>query len=374
MLMVGAVDRNAGKTKFVGSLIKKFSSRYDITGIKVTAVDEANGSCPRGGQGCGVCSSLNSYYYIAEETESESDKDTCRMLASGASRVFWLRVLKAHLTKGASALLDIIGDGAVSICESNSLRQVVEPGVFMMVKGCGGGKYKASAECIAEYVDRFVFFDGNEFDIDAGEVEIVGGKWACKLKATAIILAGGKSTRMGQDKSMLPISSQPMIEYICNQLRPNFKQILISTNADDVSKYAFLGVDAVVDKVAGMGPLMGISSALEASANEVNFVIGCDIPEVDMDFVREMCRQARRFEAVVPRIGPNQYEPLFGVYRKSILDSINKTLGAGKRRVVEAFEGCRVKYIDIDGKERLRNLNTRCDYQEFAGRKNNAGF
>lgn len=355
--MVGAADRNAGKTKFVCSLIKRFGSQSKIIGIKVTTVDEANGSCPRGGQGCGVCSSLNGYYYITEETESESDKDTGRMLASGASRVFWLRALKAHLAEGVSALLDIIGDGTMSICESNSLRQVVEPGLFIMVKGYGVEKYKASAEHVAEYVDRFVFFDGSEFDIGAGEVRIVNGGWACKLKATAIILAGGKSTRVGQDKSMLPVNARPMIEYICNKLRPDFEQILISISVDDVSKYAFLGIEAVADKVAGMGPLMGIGSALEASANEVNFVIACDIPEVDMGFVRGMLRQGRRFDAVVPMIGPNQYEPLFAVYRKSILDSINKTLDDGKRRrVVEAFEGRRVKYIDIGSGEFLRNL------------------
>ena len=353
MLMVGAADRNAGKTKFVCLLIKRFGSQSKIIGIKVTTVDEANGSCPRGGQGCGVCSSLNGYYYITEETESESDKDTGRMLASGASRVFWLRALKAHLAEGVSALLDIIGDGTVSICESNSLRQVVEPGLFIMVKGYGVEKYKASAEHVAEYVDRFVIFDGNEFDIDAGEDRIVNGGWACKLKA---------------------VNGRPMIDYICNKLRSNFEQILISTSVDDVSKYAFLGIEAVADKVAGMGPLMGIRSALEASANEVNFVIACDIPEVDMGFVRGMLRQGRRFDAVVPKTGPNQYEPLFAVYRKSILDSINRTLYAGKRRVVEAFEGRRVKYINIGSGEFLTNLNTLYDYQEFAVRKNNAGF
>ena len=96
--------------------------------------------------------------------------------------------------------------------------------------------------------------------------------------------------------------------------------------------------------------------------------------KVDMCFVRRMLRQGRQFDAVVLRIGPNQYEPLFAVYKKSILDSINKTLDAGKRRVIEAFEGRRVKYINTGSGEFLRNLNTLYDYQEFAGRKNNAGF
>lgn len=92
--MVGAADRKAGKTKFACSLIERFGSQCNIIGIKVTAVEKADGSCPRGGSGCGVCSSLKGHLYITEETNSQADKDTCRMFAAGAARVFWLRVLK----------------------------------------------------------------------------------------------------------------------------------------------------------------------------------------------------------------------------------------------------------------------------------------
>jgi len=122
MLMVGAVDRGVGKTRFACSLISRFSSQCGIVGIKVTTVDKADGTCPRGASGCGVCSSLKGHFYITEETNSLTDKDTCRMLTAGASRVFWLRVLRSHLEEGIAALLDIIGDDAISVCESNSLR------------------------------------------------------------------------------------------------------------------------------------------------------------------------------------------------------------------------------------------------------------
>ena len=61
MLMVGAVRRGIGKTKFACSLIKRFSSQCNITGIKVTTVEKADGTCPRGGSGCGVCSSLQGH-------------------------------------------------------------------------------------------------------------------------------------------------------------------------------------------------------------------------------------------------------------------------------------------------------------------------
>ncbi len=260
MLMVGAGDRNAGKTEFVCSLIRKFSSRYNIIGMKVTSIDAVNSGCPRGGYGCSVCSSLEDHYDITEETNGRVDKDTCRMLAAGAARVFWLRALKTHLKKGILALLNVIGDNAILVCESNSMRRVVEPEVFMMIKDSDVEDWKSSAKDVAQYVDRNVFFDGNEFDIDMDEIELAGGKWSCRMNATAIIMAGGNSNRMGQDKSLLPVRGKPMIKYVYDQLFHHFKEIFVS--ADNTSKYAFLGAKVIPDRVPDQGPLMGIASVL----------------------------------------------------------------------------------------------------------------
>lgn len=369
MLMVGAGDRNTGKTEFVCSLIGRFSSRHNIIGIKVTTIGQLNDSCPRGERGCGVCPSFKGSYCITEETDSQSDKDTCRMLASGAARVFWLRALKAHLKEGITALQEAIGDDAISICESNSLRQMVEPGLFIMVKGREAKNCKASAKDVARYADRIVLFDGSNFDIDLDEIELVGNRWALKMDATAIIMAGGQGTRMGQDKSMLPVEGKPAIKHIFEQLRPHFSQVLVSS--DDVSGYGFLGVEVVPDRVTGKGPLMGIASALRASTNHVNFVIACDIPEVDISFVRRMVRESRGFDAVVPRTGPARYEPLFAVYKKSTLAAIDKAIASGNYRIIDALRDCKVNYIDLTCARQLKNLNTMKDYWEFIGKKNN---
>ena len=91
-------------------------------------------ACPRGGKGCGVCSSLEGEYCITDEVNAPADKDTARLLAAGASKVFWLRTLKTHLHEGFSALLERVEPDSMLVCESNSLRQVVEPGIFLMVK------------------------------------------------------------------------------------------------------------------------------------------------------------------------------------------------------------------------------------------------
>ena len=367
MLMVGALGRDSGKTDFACSLISKFSSKTSIVGIKVTTVADADVACPHG-SGCGACSSLDGNYDIIEETDRESGKDTSRMLAAGADRVFWLRAIKTHLAEGISALLETIGTDTICVCESNSLRHVAEPGLFLMVAGRGDQQPKPSAMEVGPYVDRKVSFDGNGFDIGLDEIGLTDGTWSLRTRATAIIMAGGGSTRLGQDKSILEVAGEPMIKYIYDQLRPHFNQILVSAN--DPGKYNFLGADVIADRVADQGPLMGIASAMEASANEINFVTACDIPHVDTFLIRRMLRECRDCDAVVPRLGPSQYEPLFAVYRKSILRTMNELLASGRRKIDEVYKHCRISYIDIADSRRLRNINTMDDYREFVNENN----
>ncbi len=372
MMMVGAGDRNSGKTEFGCSLIRKFGSQHNIIGIKVTTIEQANSSCPRGGSGCGVCSSLESNYCIKEETDSQQQKDTCRMLAKGATRVFWLRSLKAHLEEGITALQNVISYDAISVCESNSLRQIVEPGLFIMLRDRKTANSKTSAGNVARYADEIVLYDGDNFDIDLDQVKLNEDKWTYKIKATAIIMAGGKSERMGQDKSMLLIDNKPLIKHIFDQLYPHFSQIIVSSN--DVSKYSFLGVEIVPDRVTGQGPLMGIASALRASVNEMNFVIACDIPEIDIRFVRSMIKESRDFDAVVPQTGKSRYEPLFGVYKKSAIAAIDRSIASGNYRMIDSLRDCKVNYIDVAQAHQIENLNTKTDYLEFIGKQNDVSF
>ena len=362
MLMIGSAGANAGKTELACALIKKFSSIVNITGIKITTIKAKDGQCPRGGIGCGVCSSLEGDFHITEETDSKSKKDTAKLLAAGAKRVFWLRIMKTHLKDGMTALLDIIGPDAISICESNSLRRAVEPGLFLMVKGRDLKTWKSSARDVKKYADEIVVTNSDGFNFDLDRIKIMSGKWTLQEKATAIIMAGGESSRTGIDKSMLPIEGQPMIKHIHDQLRGTFRQILIST--DKVGKYASLGFDCIPDKMPGQGPLMGIVSTLGASENKLNFVIACDIPYIDIRFVRKMLTEAKTADMVIPTTGNGKHEPLFAIYNKSALKNMNQALSSGKRKISDAFTRCNVKYMNLKAKQ-FTNLNTMEEYEEF---------
>ena len=278
-----------------------------------------------------------------------------------------MRVLKEHLKEASVALLNVIGKDSITICESNSLRKVVEPGLFVMVKSHDTNQWKSSAQQVRKYIDRLVTSDGREFDFDLDEIKICSGKWTAKPAATAIILAGGGSGRIGLDKSMLLINGKPIIECVYQQLRDFFSQVLISAN--DAAMFDFLGLEVVSDRTVGQGPLMAIASGLNASRNELNFVIACDIPSIDIKFVKKMLAQARGVDLVIPTTADGKYEPLFAVYRKSAIEAVNNVLSSGGRKISDIFGHCEVKFIEL-GNKQLINLNTMAEYEKFIKSEN----
>lgn len=370
MLMIGAAGRDAGKTYFACSLLRRFAAQHDIVAAKVTPIAQITRTCPHGRSDCNVCASLTGTFEIGEETDPLPAKDTCKMLAAGAKRVFWLRALRAHLHEAAAALLGAMPAAAPTICESNSLRTVVEPGVFLMLKNSGSREPKPSSLDVLDHADRLILFDGRQFDIDFDDIGLAGGRWTIKLDATAILLAGGQSRRMGRDKAALPIGSKPMIQHVYDQIRPWFKQVLVGSN--DPEKHAIPGATVVRDRQAGHGPMMAVASAMEAAAYDRCFVIACDIPHVDIGLMLRLLRGGRNADGAVPRIAPGQYEPLFAVYRKTMKSVIDELLAAGERKIDRSYDLCKMAFVDIAG-GRLMNINTMQDYRALADEDGRSG-
>ncbi len=371
MLMVGARSKADGKTTFTCDLIKRFSAEADVVGLKISTIDSLNADHHPDITGYRSSDAPMRSYCITEEKATGTHTDTDRMARAGAAKVLWLQALNSHLEEGISELASILGDETISVCESNRARKVVEPGVFVMIRGAQEAPWKPSAQEVVRHADRIIVFEGGKFDIDLNDIQLLDGRWAIRMPATAILLAGGDSTRMGQDKTMLPIDGQPMIKHIYEQLQPHFSQMLVSSS--NASLHDFLGATVVADDVAGRGPLAGISSALKASASNVNFVMACDMPEIDARLIRTMLRQVGDYDAVVPKVGPELYEPLFAVYKKSALPAIEQVLQSGSNRVIDCFDCCRVKYIDLPGRQ-FRNINTKAEYRGLVKEKTDAGM
>lgn len=354
MLMIGAAHRNAGKTEFACAVIRRHAPRRRVVAVKVTCVHDRDGICPRGGDGCGVCGSLPGPFCLTEEWRSDLPKDTSRLLRAGAAQVFWLRVRRENLAEGMAAALARIPPGTLVICESNSARQVVAPGLFVVARRADDPSTKASCATVAHHADRVAVFHGDGWDFTPETIAAAGDRWVLRPAATAAILAGGESRRMGADKSLSEVAGQPLIAHVARQLG-YFPEILIG--ASDQAKYAFLGLPVVPDRAPGRGPLMGILSCVAQAAHDRCFVTACDIPELDAPFVLGLVAQADDVDVVVPRLPDGRTEPLLAVYCKTIVPVASELLQAGPQRVVALLDRVRVRYVPFGPPDWYRNLN-----------------
>ncbi len=356
MLMIGAAGRNAGKTELACHFIRENSRSATVTGIKVTTVERSDGNCPRGGQGCGVCSSLTAPWCLTTEDNGTSKKDTSRLLSSGASRVYWLRVLKSALVEGASELLDAVGTGGQSVCESNSLRHVVEPGLFLLVRHADNETFKPSARAVKDLADAIVVSDGRSFTPSPDRIALIDGQWTMRRDATAIVLAGGDSKRMGRDKSMLPLDGIPLIQRVVDQLRPQFSEILVSTNAPET--HGFLGLPMIPDRQTGQGPLMALASSLPHASYDWSLVVCCDTPDVPGGLINALFRRTGDADAVIPVDETGRAHLLFALYHRHAAGIADALLQDGRRSVLALANRCTVTSVTLDGSWLPGNLNT----------------
>ncbi|MGB9856330.1 MAG: molybdenum cofactor guanylyltransferase [Caldisericum exile] len=136
---------------------------------------------------------------------------------------------------------------------------------------------------------------------------------------TGVILAGGKSTRMGTNKSFLKIGNQTIIERIVELMKSIFSEVIIITNSPD--EYKFLNLPLFEDIYKWKGPLAGIHSALVHSKAEKIFVLSCDVPLMR----KEMIEYIVEYNSNKPIIfceAAGYHQPLVGVYSKKILSEI----------------------------------------------------
>lgn len=140
---------------------------------------------------------------------------------------------------------------------------------------------------------------------------------------TCIILAGGKSSRMGVNKSFLRLGNQTIIERITDLMNSLFKDVILITNAP--IEYEFLNRPLYKDIYIDKGPLGGIHSGLTHSKTEKNFVISCDVPLM----TKEMIEYIINFQTCKPIVfckAAGYHQPLVGVYHKAIIFEIEKII------------------------------------------------
>lgn len=140
-----------------------------------------------------------------------------------------------------------------------------------------------------------------------------------------IINAGGQSLRFRSDKAEMVLGGKKVMEILIDKLRGICQQIIIVSNQLRSDEYP--GVRIVKDVICGIGPLGGIHAGLLSSNTHHNLVLACDMPFINIEFIKYMISQVKpEDEAVIPMIH-NRAEPLCGIYARSCIPIIERLAG-----------------------------------------------
>nr|WP_274386075.1 molybdenum cofactor guanylyltransferase [Paenibacillus polymyxa] len=200
------------------------------------------------------------------------------------------------------------------------------------------------------------------------------------VKVTGIIVAGGRSRRMGQDKALLEIDGATMLERMYTTLQQAAQRVVVVTR--DNQGYGLSGMETVSDVFRGMGPLSGIHAGLSASTTEWGMVVACDMPFVQPEVLHDLLAVTKKWtelqgtrepalQAVIPSMD-GRIHPLLAVYHRSVLPSAEECLRSGRLRLTDWLDKLNVRYATVEDlpgvsedmwHKAVFNMNNPQDYQ-----------
>jgi len=174
-------------------------------------------------------------------------------------------------------------------------------------------------------------------------------------RVSAIVLCGGRSTRMKANKAFVKIGSQPLLESIVNDLKQEFDEVILSANEPHL--YHGIDVKIVQDIIIPFsGPLNGIHAGLSAAANPHAFVVACDMPFMDVKLAAFLADLAEGYDVVVP-VADGHYQPLYAVYSKVCLPQIQENLKQNIFKIAAFYDKVRVRRVQETEIEMLADKN-----------------
>ena len=191
------------------------------------------------------------------------------------------------------------------------------------------------------------------------------------VAVNGILLAGGKSKRMGQDKLSMPLADKPLIEHAIEHILPHVAKLYVICN--NIEKYQYLissyQIELIRDIFPDCGPLGGIYTGLYHSDLPYNFVTAADMPFVDWQPVELLLRHSAACDGVVPVDELGYYEPLFAISQKSCLTAIKSQLATGDFKISRFYPQVKICFLqDVHFRHNDKiffNVNTKADYAEL---------
>ena len=163
------------------------------------------------------------------------------------------------------------------------------------------------------------------------------------MDISVVILAGGKSTRMGSDKLALTLGGQTLLDSAIGRFKTEFDNICISVA--DREKYKDRTERIIIDILPGAGPLSGLHAALSHTECEGVFLVAADLPFANARAAKRIIELCGSNEACVIRLPDGKLEPLFGCYRKSLLGRCEDAILSGDFRMTGVLGNAKTRYV-----------------------------
>ncbi|SEQ54920.1 molybdenum cofactor guanylyltransferase [Hyunsoonleella jejuensis] len=185
-----------------------------------------------------------------------------------------------------------------------------------------------------------------------------------KTNITGIILAGGKSSRMGSDKGLLMLNDKPFIQYSIDALKPLVSEIII---VSDTPEYDAFGLKRITDITKDAGPVSGIYSGLEASKTELNLILSCDIPLITSEVLQQLIDAIDDTSEIIQAESNGKSMPLIALYKKCIKNTFKSFLEQDERRLRVAIKSCNYKNVVLDEafQNATLNVNTKEEFKQI---------
>ncbi len=178
------------------------------------------------------------------------------------------------------------------------------------------------------------------------------------------VLVGGRSSRMGRDKALLPFRGGPLVESIAREVEAAAESAVL---VGDAARYGDLGRAVIPDLHPGEGPLGGILTALQHTSADWNLIVACDMPAVSGVFLGSLFDAAEKLglDVIIPAGPSGLPEPLCAVYHTRSRDLICTAFESGVRKVTASLEGLRIAILPVPELTPFQNVNTPEDWAAY---------
>jgi molybdopterin-guanine dinucleotide biosynthesis protein A len=177
-----------------------------------------------------------------------------------------------------------------------------------------------------------------------------------------VILCGGKSSRMGEDKALLPFkNSNTLLEYQYNRLKQIFSNVYISLKNDKINFTDNIIYD---NKQNVSSPMVALDSIFESLKDRKVFIIPVDTPFISHDTIEGLINNSQNYEITIPKTNKDKTHNLCGVFSKSLQEQINQYIKKDIHKISSLIKESKSNIIDFNNEEEFLNINTKEDYQK----------